>query len=522
MTHIVKLRLENFKRFRDLEVPLDETRNVILGDNEAGKSSILTAIELVLSGSRSRVESIGIENLMNVDAVDEFLSLDVKSIDKLPKIHAEIHLNEEGNLDLCGVNHLGSGEVNGIRLVCEPDLEFGSLIHEVLSLEEKNFPFEFYSIKFSTFAGQPYSGFRKFLRYVTIDSANINTDYAHSHYIKTMYEASVANSERVKLQNEYRQQKLNFRDENLKLVNSGLDDYDFSIRSGSKFNLETDLTITQGAIPIENRGKGRQCFVKTEFALRKKEGGKDIDVILLEEPENHLSHTNMNELVNKIERSSGSQIIIATHSSLICSRLDLRKAILINSSSTVPSSLKALTPDTAKFFIKAPNNNILELVLSRKVILVEGDAEYILVESLYESVTGSTLADDGVHVISVGGTSFKRYMELAKKLNIRIAVIRDNDGDFEENCVSNYEDYVTDDIRVFFDENDKRYTFEVCIYQDNQQICDELFSSKRIKKSPLEYMLANKTESAFKLLDKKANKVKVPSYIEKAFEWIKQ
>ncbi|ENM0977342.1 AAA family ATPase [Vibrio parahaemolyticus] len=255
MTHIVKLRLENFKRFRDLEVPLDETRNVILGDNEAGKSSILTAIELVLSGSRSRVESIGIENLMNVDAVDEFLSLDVKSIDKLPKIHAEIHLNEEGNLDLCGVNHLGLGEVNGIRLVCEPDLEFGSLIHEVLSLEEKNFPFEFYSIKFSTFAGQPYSGFRKFLRYVTIDSANINTDYAHSHYIKTMYEASVANSERVKLQNEYRQQKLNFRDENLKLVNSGLDDYDFSIRSGSKFNLETDLTITQGAIPIENRGK---------------------------------------------------------------------------------------------------------------------------------------------------------------------------------------------------------------------------------------------------------------------------
>ncbi|WP_434356020.1 AAA family ATPase [Parasalinivibrio latis] len=522
MTHIVKLRLENFKRFRELSIPLDETRNVILGDNEAGKSSILTAIELVLSGSRSRVESIGIENLMNVDAVNEFLSLDIKSIDKLPKIHAEIHLNEEGNLDLCGVNHLGSGEVNGIRLVCEPDLEFGNLIHEVLSLDENNFPFEFYSIKFSTFAGQPYSGFRKLLRYVTIDSANINTDYAHSHYIKTMYEASVANSERVKLQNEYRQQKLNFRDENLKLINSGLDDFDFSIRSGSKFNLETDLTITQDSIPIENRGKGRQCFVKTEFALRKKEGGKDIDVILLEEPENHLSHTNMNELVNKIERSSGSQIIIATHSSLICSRLDLRKAILINSSSTVPLSLKALTPDTAKFFIKAPNNNILELVLSSKVILVEGDAEYILVESLYESVTGSKLANDGVHVISVGGTSFKRYMELARNLNVRIAVIRDNDGDFEENCVSNYEGYVTDDIKVFSDANDKRYTFEVCIYQDNQQICDDLFSGRQIKKSPLDYMLANKTESAFKLLDKKANIVKVPSYIEKAFEWIRQ
>lgn len=522
MMHIVKLKLKNFKRFREFNIALDETRNVIIGDNEAGKSSVLTAIELVLSGSRSRVESVGIENLMNVDVVNEFFSTGDKSIERLPEIHVEVHLNEEGNLDLFGVNHLGPGEANGIRLVCKPDLEFSPLIQEVLSLEEDNFPFEFYAIKFSTFSGQPYSGYRKFLRYVTIDSANINTDYAHSHYIKTMYEASVSDANRVKLQNEYRQQKLKFRDNNLDLMNSGLDHYDFSIRSGSRFNLETDLTLTQGSIPVENRGTGKQCFIKTEFALRKKLGGNDINVVLLEEPENHLSHSNMNKLVSKIEGSQSRQVIIATHSSLICSRLDLRKAILINSSSTAPSSLQALTPDTAKFFIKAPNNNILELVLSNKAILVEGDAEFILIEALYESVTGSTLSDDGLHVISVGGTSFKRYMELAKHLNIQIAVIRDNDGDYEENCVSNYEGYVSDKIKVFSDEDKDRYTFEVCIYRDNQSLCNELFSSSRSRKSPLEYMLANKTESAFKLLDNKADQFKVPSYIEEALKWIKQ
>lgn len=35
--------------------------------------------------------------------------------------------------------------------------------------------------------------------------------------------------------------------------------------------------------------------------------------------------------------------------------------------------------------MKAPDNNILEYVLSKKVILVEGDAEFILMEALYKN-----------------------------------------------------------------------------------------------------------------------------------------
>ena len=38
-------------------------------------------------------------------------------------------------------------------------------------------------------------------------------------------------------------------------------------------------------------------------------------------------------------------------------------------------------------FIKAPDNNILEFILSKKVILVEGDAEYILAEALFKNST---------------------------------------------------------------------------------------------------------------------------------------
>ena len=57
MQYIKKLKLLNFKRFKEFEVEFDSKINTIIGDNEAGKSSILQAIELLSSGSRNKVES---------------------------------------------------------------------------------------------------------------------------------------------------------------------------------------------------------------------------------------------------------------------------------------------------------------------------------------------------------------------------------------------------------------------------------------------------------------------------------
>nr|WP_286261625.1 TOPRIM nucleotidyl transferase/hydrolase domain-containing protein [Thalassotalea atypica] len=77
-----------------------------------------------------------------------------------------------------------------------------------------------------------------------------------------------------------------------------------------------------------------------------------------------------------------------------------------------------------------------------------------------------------MHIISVGGTSFKRYMEVSKLLNIRTAVIRDNDSDYQKNCINNYDDYQADCITVCADRDNTRTTFEICMYQDNKDICE--------------------------------------------------
>src|SRR5205807_1917656 len=102
------------------------------------------------------------------------------------------------------------------------------------------------------------------------------------------------------------------------------------VRSSQKASLESDLIIVSDGIPVESKGRGQQSLIKTGFALQRGRGKNGIDVLMLEEPENHLSHGNMRALVESIAGAGDKQVFVATHSSLICSRLGLRRAILLD------------------------------------------------------------------------------------------------------------------------------------------------------------------------------------------------
>ena len=518
---ITKVVLKGFKKFDHLKVEFESGLNILLGDNEAGKSTLLLAIDLVLSASRSRVESYGIESLFPIDAVEAFMSGQRKFID-LPKIEVEVFLTYSGNSDFNG-NHNDDGrECDGIKMVCEVPLESSKIVNDVLGEPSSVFPFEFYIPKFLTFAGHTYHSYRKHVAHLVLDSARIDSDYASREYTKSIFSANTDAIQRSRLESDYRQSKDEFKANKLGALNADIVDFSFSVRTSSKSNLETDLRIIEGGVPLDLRGKGRQCQVKTDFALAKRTSNK-LDVLLLEEPENHLSHTSTRRLIEKLSSSSDRQIICATHSSMICSRLDLRKAILLGRSHGATAMLKNLSQSSALFFIKAPDNNVLEFALAKKVILVEGDADFILISALYQNHSdGATLESDGVHVISVGGTCFKSYMELAKLLGVRTAVIRDNDRHFHENCVENYAGLVTEKCQVFSDPDESLYTFEVSIYAANRLLCEELFALGRRTLTPLEYMLGNKTDAAFELLEKYGSKLVAPTYIQEAIEWIRK
>ena len=513
--------LKNFKRFKALELEFDPELNILVGGNEAGKSSVLQAMDIVLSASRSKVEGIGLEALFNADSIAEFLAGARKIVD-LPELLIEVYFDDiPGRHDLDGRNNSKGADHMGIKMVCKPVDEYTKEIQAILAEKHENFPFEYYGVHFLTFTDEAVFPYKKPLWHLLIDSSLINNEYAMREYTRSVYAAHASVAQRNLHGFEYRKAKAKFKEDVFRTMNDELDAYKFDLRTSPKASVETDIILTEEGIPVDSKGKGRQCFIKTEFALRNREHA--LHVLLLEEPENHLSQVHMRKLIERIRASVKKQLFIATHSSFIATRLNLRKVLILSEEASAhAASLKDLSTGTAEFFMKAPDNNVLELALCKKAILVEGDAEFILMEALYKiSAPGCSLDADGIHVISVDGTSFKRYLELAKLLGIKVAAIRDNDKDHAANCVANYSEHVSASIQVFADPDNARHTFEVCMYQDNQTSCEELFAAGRRTLSVADYMLKNKTDAAFQLLEKKGTELAVPGYIQQAVEWLR-
>lgn len=520
MKYITRVILKNFKKFTEIQVSLSDKLNILVGENESGKSSVLSAISLVLGGNRGQVEKIGYERLLNHGVVKAFQQSE-RRFEDLPRAYVELWFNDFGEHEVAGRNNSEGVDAYGLRMEICPNDEFGPTIRQILQGTERNFPYEFYHVRFNTFQGDAYSGYKKYLRHIVIDTSQIGNDYAVREYVGDMYDTYAEPLEKVIHQNEYRKLKESFTLGPLKDLNDRAERYSFALKSDSKSNIKTDLTLIEDSIGIENKGTGRQCFIKTEFALQRAKGVQQkIDVALIEEPENHLSHVNMKRLIGLIAEADDKQLLIATHSNMISSRLNLRNTIYMHSANKNPIILADLPEDTADFFVKAPYHAILDYVLSKKVILVEGDSEYILLAKFYEMVRGRPMEADHVHAYSVGGTSFKRYLDIAKLLDIRTAVIRDNDADYLRNCVELYEDYNIDHIRVFSDPDNNRNTFEKCLFQDNEEFCNLWFAEGRRKLTVQEYMLKNKAEAALKILEQMQDRFVVPQYIREAVGWI--
>ncbi len=517
---IKKIRLLNFKRFTDYVIEPNEHINILVGDNEAGKSSILEAIDLVTSGNVRRIETIGLDRLLNIDAVKKF-NAGERTFKNLPQLRIELYLDGNYDFTMNGKNNLDDIECSGIKLVCEPNPQYTTDIANVLSSSPDAFPYDFYLTRFSTFADEGYSGYKKLFHSTLIDSSCMNPEYTTKAFVRDMYLQYTEDNakERVNHKNSYRQMRMNFQNNNLASLNKLLQsekNYTFGLKSGAAIALESDLMIYENEIGIDRKGMGKQTLIKTDFALGR--AGDGSDAILIEEPENHLSPVNLRKLIQKINDTNQCQLFITTHNSLISSRLELKNLLIIHSNQeNHPIMLKDLSPETGKYFMKAPAANIIEFTLANKVILVEGPSEFMLMENFYESCAGCKPENDGVNIINIRGLSFKRYLDISKLTNSKAAVITDNDKNTQKHCMDKYQEYANEkNINIFYESDETKYTFEVVLYEDNKALCDRLFGN-----SAQEYMLNNKTEAAYALLSE-SSEILVPEYIKRAIEWIRK
>lgn len=537
MIYIKSLHIENYKCYENVDIDFNKSTNIIVGNNEAGKSTILEAINLCLSGliNGRYIKNEINEYFFNRKVADEF-SKDINAVP--PHILIELYLDStesnETNKDfanLRGSRNSKKIDSCGIKLKIMFDESYNDEYATYKQVNRnRNIPIEYYHIEWRTFADQEITSRSIPIKPNIIDSSGTKYKNGSDYYISKIISNRLEKSEHIALMQSFRDLKENFKNsENLTAINekiakdSTISGKNVSVSvNTTEINAWENILMTYfNDIPFAQIGQGEQSIIKIHLSLSNLR--EDIgNVVLIEEPENHLAHTNLNSLLKSIEESNKDrQVIITTHSSFVANKLGLDNLIFLNQ--RTPYYFNSIDGGTKRYFSKLAGFETLRLILSDRAILVEGPSDELIVQKAYMKKHEGTLPiQDNIDVISVKGIQAKRFLNLAGNLPIRIAVVTDNDEDYENNITVRYKDFENKtNIRIFSNENNTQDTLEPSFVacNDEQKIKD--FLGYNGEKPISKYMETCKSEWAYKVFSED-NDFVFPKYINDCIDWIVQ
>ncbi len=539
---IEKVKITNFKCYEGtFTLALNDGLNVIVGANESGKTTILEAIHLALTGllHGRPLKNDLTSYLFNLVAQNKYVqSLGTASPLPPPAITIELFFSGSSNelAELEGDGNSERAKRSGVVYKIEFDEENykGPYEELVKAGELTSIPVEYYTTTMRSFARKGVTARNIPIKSALIDSSSTRLQNGSDVYVSRIIRDVLEEKEHASISQVHRKLKEAFvANPNLKLINERITQaakisqkaVSISVDLSSQTAWESSLMTYIDLIPFQYIGKGEQCVIKTKLALSAKKNA-EATAVLLEEPENHLSHTRLNELIADLTEKHGQkQIIISTHSSFVANKLGLDHLIVLRSGEVARiSELEA-----SDFFKKLAGYDTLRLALAAKAILVEGDSDELVVQRAYMDANGGRLPiQDGIDVISVG-TAFLRFLELADALKIPVAVVTDNDGDTTvvEKKYAAFKDSST--VRICFDPvvdtgtlmiKDKPYNYNTLepklLKANDRATLNAILGTSATTDDELRiHMRANKTESALAIFNSKTA-VTYPDYIQKA------
>ena len=165
--------------------------------------------------------------------------------------------------------------------------------------------------------------------------------------------------------------------------------------------------------------------------LEEKQGLK---LTIIEELEAHLHPQYQLRMLDYIRSKEGfGQFILTTHSITLAANIPLENLIVLKDDKAFPmgTSSTECTKGDYRFLHRFLDATKANLFFARGIIMVEGDAENLLIPTIAK-IIGRSLHEHGVSIVNVGSTAYKRYVKIFQRkdgqnMRIPVAIVTDLD-----------------------------------------------------------------------------------------------
>jgi putative ATP-dependent endonuclease of the OLD family len=438
---ITKVHIRGYRIYKNFTFCPNAKKNILVGDNDAGKSTLMEAISLALTG---RIAGRGVmEELnpywFNTELVSKFVAARIAGQKpSFPEILIELYLRDDDDLQvLCGAVNTAvpTTASPGVFLRIFANDEYQDMLDEWLKDPNELLPVEYYACEWRSFADRELVKRPRALSVATIDSRTVKSTTGIDYHLRQILSDHLEAPEKAAISLDYRKIKASMTEGALADVNARISKLGAALQAEpmalamdqtSRTSWESAVTPHVDRVPFAMAGLGQQAAIKISLAMKRH--AAKVKVVMIEEPENHLSHTSLRILLDRIEElaSDEQQLFISTHSTYVLNRLGLDALHLLTRNHV--SKITDLSPDTVRYFQRLPGYDTLRLVLAGKIVLVEGPSDEIIFERVFFDKFGITPMDAGIDVISMRGLALARCLELCHVIDKPVAVMRDNDG----------------------------------------------------------------------------------------------
>lgn len=470
---ITKLKINNFKSINDMSLEFVEGKNIIVGQNNSGKSNIISAINLVIGEkypSKRFDDKFYYKNSDNFSIVlqlskcNEFDREYLENYNKKIGIYTipkkdEYLLNSTDELDELDFRTNWKNNYEIIQMIESAKHIYVSLVSRknedtIYTLSIDMGDENLYKLKF--FASELLSSF---ITSAIIPSERslknelvINSYSWYGKLIKNIWQNM--SQENNTLLSEHNQNLTNVTNSIFESLTTELGQ---SVKDAIPYNklefkliqdTKTDyykgikILLDDGYYSLlDDKGSGIKSLMIIElFKLYCKKYHTFSSCLIVEEPEVFLHPQARSVLSKKIDQflvGNNNQTIITTHSEQFLSNFDIKQLTFISKEDGQSKKYKILNSDfTEKEFQKI---NIItktenaEMFFADTVVLVEGGEKYII-KKLFEIYKDELFLDyNNVSIIKVGGKSyFDIYKKMLEKLGKKVYIIGDYDNLKEE------------------------------------------------------------------------------------------